>query len=193
MGNSVWSINAALQRFRRAVPLLAVLLAPTVAVAQSRPDPLIPKADEAALRTLIPHADSFELVETRTRHFRAYTRPASGGDPVLIGFAFFTTDATPRLYAYKGRITMLVGMDTAGTLIDVQVVYHYEPFGYFSIDPPAFANQFRNKSILDPLEVGEDIDAVSRATITVTAATRAIRQGARLLAREFLSEQTADK
>ncbi len=100
---------------------------------------------------------------------------------------------TPRVYAYKGRITMLVGMDTAGSLIDVQVVHHYEPFGYFSIDPPEFAAQFENKSILDPLEVGEDIDAVSRATITVTAATRAIRQGARLLAREFLAEQASDK
>ena len=118
---------------------------------------------------------------------------ASGGDPTLIGFAFFTTDVTPRLYAYKARITMLVGMDTAGSLIDVRVVYHSEPFGYFSIDLPEFAAQFRNKSILDPLEVGEDIDAVSRATITVTAATRAIRQGARLLAREFLAEQASDR
>ena len=88
---------------------------------------------------------------------------------------------------------MLVGMDTEGRLVDVQVVYHYEPFGYFSIDRPKFATQFRNKSILDPLEVGEDIDAVSRATITVTAATRAIRQGARLLAREFLAQQASDK
>ncbi|MEE8129691.1 MAG: FMN-binding protein [Vicinamibacterales bacterium] len=185
-------MNAA-QRFRRALPVLALLLVPTVTVAQSRLDPLVPKADEAALRTLIPQADSFELVETSTRHFRAYAQPGSGGDPTLIGFAFFTTDVTPRLYAYKGRITMLVGMDTAGSLIDVQVVYHYEPFGYFSIDPPGFASQFRNKSILDPLEVGEDIDAVSRATITVTAATRAIRQGARLLARELLADQVSDK
>ncbi len=185
-------MNAA-QRFRRARPVLALLLVPTVTVAQSRLDPLVPKADEAALRTLIPQADSFELVETSTRHFRAYLHPASGGDPTLIGFAFFTTDVTPRLYAYKGRITMLVGMDTAGSLIGVQVVYHYEPFGYFSIDPPEFAKQFRNKSILDRLEVGEDIDAVSRATITVTAATRAIRQGARLLAREFLAQQASDK
>ena len=166
---------------------------PAVAMSQGRPDPLIPTADEVALRTLIPQADSFELVETHHRHFRAYAQSASGGDRTLVGFAFFTTDMTPRLYAYKGRITMLVGMDPAGSLIDVQVVYHYEPFGYFSIDLPEFAAQFRNKSILDPLEVGEDIDAVSRATITVTAATRAIRQGARLLAREFLAEQDADR
>ena len=180
-------------RFRRVpVPLalgLVLVALPMVGGAQ----PWLDAADEAALRVLIPQADSFELVETSSRHFRAYAQTASGSDPTLVGFAFFTTDVSPRVYAYKGRITMLVGMDTTGSLIDVQVVYHYEPFGYFSIDPPEFVEQFRNKSILDPLEVGEDIDAVSRATITVTAATRAIRQGARRLAREFLAEQASDK
>ncbi|HIN12387.1 MAG TPA: FMN-binding protein [Acidobacteria bacterium] len=45
---------------------------------------------------------------------------------------------------------------------------------------------------VDESTTAEDIDAVSRATITVTAATRAIRQGARLLAREFLAEQASD-
>ena len=49
--------------------------------------------------------------------------------------------------------------------------------------------QFKGKSVLDPLQVGTDIDAVSRATITVEAATRAIRQGSRQLVRQFLSEQ----
>ena len=176
-----------------ALSVLAVLLVPAVMGAQGRLDLLVPAADEVALRTLVPQAHSFELVETPLRHFRAYAPSASGGDPTLVGFAFFTTDVTPRLYAYKGRITLLVGMDTAGSLIGVQVVYHYEPFGYFSIDLPEFVAQFKHKSILDPLEVGEDIDAVSRATITVTAATRAIRQGARLLAREFLAEQDSDK
>ena len=193
MGNNHDPMRRLAHRFRRALLVLVLFLVPTVTVAQSRLDPRVPKADEAALRTLIPRADHFELVETTTRHFRAHAQPASGGDPTLIGFAFFTTDVTPSLYAYKGRITILVGMDTAGSLIDVQVVYHSEPFGYFSIDLPEFAEQFRNKSILDPLDVGEDIDAVSRATITVTAATRAIRQGARLLAREFLAEQASDR
>ena len=173
--------------------LLVTALASTVAVAQSPLDAVVSKADAAALRALIPQADSFELVETSSRHFRAYAQPASGEDPMLIGFAFFTTDLTPRLYAYKGRITMLVGMDTAGALINVEVIYHYEPFGYFSIDLPRFVEQFRHKSILDPLQVGEDIEAVSRATITVTTATRAIRQGARQLAREFLAQQASDK
>ena len=60
------------------------------------------------------------------------------------------------------------------------------------MDRPEFPDQFVGKSILDPLEVGQDIDAVSRATITVEAATRAIRQGARQLAGEFLAQQSTD-
>ncbi len=173
---------------------LTVLLvtAGTRVVAQSRVETGLAPADEAALRRLIPQADHFELVETGSRHFRAYTSLAPGSEPRLVGLAFFTTDLTPRIYAYKGRITTLVGMDTRGTLIGVQVVHHYEPFGYFSIDRPGFPEQFVGKSILDPLEVGKDIDAVSRATITVEAATRAIRRGARQLVRDFLAEQATE-
>ncbi len=154
---------------------------------------LVSPADEAALRRLLPQADHFELHERGTRHFRAFGEPRAGAAPRLIGLAFFTTDLTPRIYAYKGRITSLVAMDPAGRLIGVQVVHHYEPFGYFSIDLPGFPRQFAGRSILDPLEVGRDVDAVSRATITMEAATRAIRQGARRLARDFLAEQHADR
>ena len=174
---------------RRGLPVLMLVLAAAAALAQG----LVSPADEAALRRLVPEADHFELHDRGTRHFRAFAAPAPGRAPRLIGLAFFTTDLTPRVYAYKGRITSLVALDPGGRLIGVRVVHHYEPFGYFSIDLPGFAPQFAGKSILDPLEVGGDIDAVSRATITMEAATRAIRQGARRLARHFLAEQHADR
>ena len=144
--------------------------------------------DALALQRLIPQAEHFELFEAKSRHFRAFGKSLDGGVPELVGLAFFTTDLTPRVYAYKGRITTLVALEPTGRLIGIEVIYHYEPFGYFSIDLSRFPAQFVGKSILDPLEVGEDIDAISRATITMEAATRAIRQGARQLAREFLSE-----
>jgi transcriptional regulator of nitric oxide reductase len=164
-----------------------------VAVSGSAQPPAVTEADEAALRRLIPQADTFQLVETGSRHFRAYTRPGVDDEPQLVGLAFFTTDITPRVYAYKGRITMLVALDLAGTVTGVAVVHHYEPFGYFSIDMPKFPKQFKGKHVLDPIEVGQDIDGVSRASITVEAATRAIRQGARRLTREFLAEQAANR
>ena len=176
----------------RTFPLLVCVLAVAAVGARAQPA-AVTEADEAALRRLIPQADTFELVETDSRHFRAYARPQPESEPTLVGLAFFTTDITPRVYAYKGRITMLVALDLAGTVTGVRVVHHYEPFGYFSIDMPKFPKQFKGKHVLDPLEVGQDIDGVSRASITVEAATRAIRQGARRLTREFLAEQAADR
>ena len=173
---------------RRGLPVLTLVLAAAAASAQ----PLVSPADEAALRRLLPEAEHFELHDRGPRHFRAFASAGAGAAPRLIGLAFFTTDLAPRIYAYKGRIESLVAMDPAGRLIGVRVVRHDEPFGYFSIDLPGFAPQFAGKSILDPLEVGGDIDAVSRATITVEAATRAIRRGARRLARDFLAE-SADR
>ncbi len=174
---------------RHGLLALTLLLAAAAAGAQ----PLVSPADAAALRRLMPEAVHFELHDRSSRHFRAFAAPEAGAAPRLIGLAFFTTDLAPRIYAYKGRITSLVAMDPGGRLIGVQVVHHYEPFGYFSIDLPGFTPQFAGKSILEPLEVGGDIDAVSRATITMEAATRAIRQGARRLARDFLAEQSADR
>jgi len=80
-----------------------------------------------------------------------------------------------------------VGLDTKGTMTGIIVGDHHEPYGDFSIDPPSFAAQFRSKDVRDPLKLGEDIDAVSRATITMSSAVRAIRGSARRMARQFLT------
>jgi transcriptional regulator of nitric oxide reductase len=87
---------------------------------------------------------------------------------------------------------MLIGMAPGGALLDINLVYHNEPFGYFSIDRPEFVEKFRGKSVLDRLTVGADIDAVSRATITNNSAVRAIRDSARRMAREFLAERAGE-
>ena len=80
-------------------------------------------------------------------------------------------------------------MDPRGVLAGVVVVEHREPYGDISVDPPAFAAQFVGKSIRDPFKVGEDIDAVSRASITNLSATRAIRNSARRMATRYLTPQ----
>ena len=70
---------------------------------------------------------------------------------------------------------------------------HHEPYGNFSIDPPAFAAQFKNKDVRDPFRVGDDIDAVSRATITMSSAARAVRNASRTVARTLLTPPGANK
>lgn len=138
---------------------------------------------ERHLRAVLPDANTYRFVNAALPHFRAYA-----GDE-LVGLAFFTNELDPQVYGYKAQFWMLVGMTPGGVLTGVTIDYHAEPFGYFSIDPPAYAAQFQGKSVMDPLEVGNDIDAVSRATITVENATKAIRLGSRQLIRQFLSEQ----
>ena len=64
-----------------------------------------------------------------------------------------------------------------GVLTSIVVIDHNEPYGYFSIDPPEFAVQFVRKSIRDRFRVGDDIDAISTATLTVTSTSRAVRNG----------------
>lgn len=144
------------------------------------------------LRGVLPDAETFKFVDTGTPHYRGY-RTGSDGNETLVGFGFFTVDFAPRVRGYKGEIWMLIGMDPAGSLIDVDILFHNEPFGYFSIDRAEFVAQFRGKSVLAPLTVGDDIDAVSRATITNNSAVRAIRDSARRMAREFLAERATEQ
>jgi transcriptional regulator of nitric oxide reductase len=113
-------------------------------------------------------------------------QPDAGGAEKQVGVAFLTTDLEPLERGYDGPIKMIVGMDTKGVLTGVVVVEHHEPYGNFSVDTAGFAAQFRGKSIRDAFKVGADVDAVSRATISITSASRAIRNSARLAARQLL-------
>jgi NosR/NirI family transcriptional regulator, nitrous oxide reductase regulator len=121
-------------------------------------------------------------------HYKAFAPGAPAkGEPSLVGLAFWTTEIEPLERGYDGPIKILVGMDTKGVLTGVVVAAHNEPYGDFSVDLPEFAAQFRGKSIRDPFRVGADIDAVSRATITITSAARAIRISARRMATQLLA------
>src|SRR3954453_1939524 len=79
-------------------------------------------------------------------------------------------------------------MDNTGTLTGVVVTYNSEPYGYFSVEPPKFAMQFKGKKVSDPFRVGGDVDAVSSASISIASATRAIRDSARIIAKQLLPE-----
>jgi len=115
-------------------------------------------------------------------HYKIYASDPLADPDAFTGLAFWTTEVEPIERGYDGPIKILVGMDTKGILTGIIVVQHHEPYGDFSIEPPQFAAQFVGKSIRDPFKVGVDIDAVSRATITINSAVRAIRTSARRVA-----------
>jgi NosR/NirI family transcriptional regulator, nitrous oxide reductase regulator len=142
---------------------------------------------EAQLRQVFPEAASFSDKQGTPPHYKAFGPARSGAEPELLGLVFWTTELDPLERGYDGPIKILVGMNTQGVLTRILVTDHREPYGYFSVDLPEFAAQFENKNIRDRFRVGEDIDAISRATVSITSASRAVRNSARRAATAYLA------
>jgi NosR/NirI family transcriptional regulator, nitrous oxide reductase regulator len=172
-------------------PVLAVVVgslvagAALVAVAQT---PLDAKLN-GQLQRLFPSASTFSPKQGSPPHIKAF-----GGDArTIIGLAFWTTELEPLERGYDGPIKILVGLDPKGILAGIVVADHHEPYGYFSVDLPEFAAQFAGKDIRDPFRIGGDVDAISRASITVGSASRAVRNSARRIARQLLTPPESAK
>jgi len=154
---------------------------------------IVTREEQRHIREIFPEADAFSSKGGDLPHYKAYKIDPRTSQRTLVGFAFFTTDIEPRERGYEGPIEIAVAMNTKGMITQIKVVDNHEPYGYFSIDPPKFAAQFRNKSILDPFRIRKDIDAVTRATISVASASRVIRKSARRIARQYLLQEEGDR
>jgi NosR/NirI family nitrous oxide reductase transcriptional regulator len=165
---------------RHSLAVAFALIAVAVLTAQAPMDQKL----QTNLRHLFPSATSFTPKGGDPPHFKAMN------GQTLLGLAFWTTELQPLERAYDGPIKILVGMDTKGILTGIVVVEHHEPYGNFSVDTAGFAAQFRGKNIRDAFKVGMDVDAISRATISVTSSARSIRNSARLAARQLLTAPT---
>src|SRR6478609_5563543 len=169
---------------RLAASLLLIAVSSVVLSAGQAPD----ARQLARLRRLFPTATAFSPKGGEPPHYKVYS--GQGTDQRIIGYAFWTTEVVPLERGYGGPIAILVGLQSNGTLSGVFVGDHREPYGDFSIESPQFAAGFAGKDIRDPFKLGGDVDAVSRATITMSAAVRAIRTSVRRMAREYLAPPT---
>lgn len=171
---------------RVSVVLLIVLGALSAALAQAPLNPTL----EAQLQKVFPSATAFSTKQAGPPpHFIAYTGPANAR--TIAGYVFWTTELEPLERGYDGPIKMLVGLDLKGILTGVLVTEHHEPYGYFSVELPQFAAQFKGKDIRDEFRVGADVDAVSRASITIRSSAKVIRNGARRIARALIAPPPA--
>jgi NosR/NirI family nitrous oxide reductase transcriptional regulator len=175
---------------KRLVLLTILLIAGLLvaAVGSQAPDTL-----QAHLKQLFPAAAGFSPKGGDPPHIKAFSTDPRTGVQTLLGLAFLTTELAPLERGYDGPIKILVGMDTKGILTGIIVTEHHEPYGNFSLDTPRFPAQFKGKDIRDGFKVGVDVDAVSRATISITSASRAIRYSSRQVARQLLAPPQAQK
>jgi NosR/NirI family transcriptional regulator, nitrous oxide reductase regulator len=149
--------------------------------------------EQRIMRRILPGAETFSRKDGTPPHYKAFAVDPTTKKRVQVGFVFLTTDVEPDEIAYAGPVRVLVGLTTGGLIRGIRVREHREPFGSFSIDTNEFSDQFEDKKITDPFEVGTDIDGVTRATISIEGATRAIRKSARKIMQQYLQEQQSKK
>jgi len=107
---------------------------------------------------------------------------ASNSNGEVIGYA-----AVGESQGYAGPIEMLVGIDLQGNIIGVKIVTQRETPGFFKlILGEGFPEQFIKHSFKDPLQINNDIDAVSGATISAEGIAASTRQAVRLIAQQGL-------
>ena len=156
-------------------------------------DELTPEEEQGHIQEVLPEADAFSSKEGDPPYFRAYKTDPQTHRRTVVGLAFFTTDAEPRERGYEGPIKIAVGMNLQGVITRIKTVAHREPYGYFSVDLPRFSDQFKGKSITDRFRLGRDIDAITRATMSVGSASRSIRKGARRVLKQYLAEEGGER
>ena len=142
---------------------------------------------EDLYRDVLPEADAFGPAEGAPPVVRGHVRDQAG-DETLVGYIFLTSDVPPEPFGYSGPVEALVGMRTDGTLSGVRVVSYRESYresmGDF-LRRPGFQEQFRGKHIGDPFRVYGDVDGISRASISVRALARGVRDAARRVANAY--------
>jgi len=136
-------------------------------------------------RTFFPAADRFGVFEGVPP-----AAPVYRGDQ-LQGYLYLTNDVV-QIPAYSGKpINTLVGFDLAGKITGIAIVHHEEPIlavGITEARLKAFTDQYRGKSVFEPITVGAPrpgyaaVDTISGATITVMVQNATITKSARRVA-----------
>lgn len=134
--------------------------------AQSRDLP----PSHAELSSLMPEADFFKEVTKPFLHYEAYENNN------LIGYYVNSTDVAPDIKGYSGSIEILIGFSIYGSIENLKVLHHSETSDYASgITERSFLGQFIGKGPKDRYIVDEDIDAITRATISSKAVASIVK------------------
>ena len=159
------------ERFLLVVTVLAVLAAWFYGYFTSSVElaPLVPQVLQGASR-----------IQTRGELF-------IGFDPQgeIIGYA-----ATGEAQGYSGPILVLVGIDPAGEVTGVKLVNQRETPGFFRLVLNSdLLSQMPGKQVVEPFRIGEDLDAVTGATLSAEGLAASARQAIRQVTAEGLDRQ----
>ena len=121
------------------------------------------------LNQVIPGAASYEELGGQHEAYKVFD-----SEKKFIGYA-----ARASASGYGGPITATVGIDQEGHILRVQITDHYEtPWFLERVINHGFLQAFQGKMVSDTLQVGQDLDAVSGATLSAEGIAHAVRKAA---------------
>ncbi|MBM89459.1 MAG: hypothetical protein CMQ41_13890 [Gammaproteobacteria bacterium] len=165
-----------------------VFLLPILLMPQSHAQEEWLNMEEVWLQEVMPLADSFSDKQGNPPVYLAY-RSNKDDSRTLEGYIFTTPDLPPEEVGYSGPIDLLVGMNLLGEITGLKVLHYFESYKYVRgdfISDSDFPEQFIGKSITEEFRMRNDIDGISRATISSWALARGLRNASRRVAMAYL-------
>jgi hypothetical protein len=96
-------------------------------------------------------------------------------DGDLVGYA-----GVGRGMGYGGPMEVIVGVDSAGNILGVEMVEERESPGFFRlVRNSKLFESYTRQQIADPLQLGQDLDAISGATMSAEGVANAVREAVR--------------
>jgi len=132
---------------------------------------------QSYLEAAMPQADRFELVNGNT-----YQALQGDDNEQVIGYI-----NVAEADGYGGPLTLAVAVDLEGRVIGMSIVDHKETPSYLArVVEKGIPESLMGKSYQDLFVFGNDVDAISGATYTVSALAEAAREASRVVAQDRL-------
>jgi hypothetical protein len=143
------------------------------------------RGDDSGLELLMseffPEAAVFELLDTQQGVQFIYGVIDDISQPVG-----YVTSSEGQ--GYGGPITVVMAWSPDGTVLDVRVTDHFEDLPWFdTLYSKNFFRQYIGREYSQPLMLGDDINAISGATVSSVGVSLGVQVG-----REMVSEQLGD-
>lgn len=101
--------------------------------------------------------------------------------------AFNTYDIVPSIRGYAGPIKIFLALNPDGKIAGIKILGHKETKNYVHyMERPEYLQKFLGKNVNDPFEADKDVDAISRATVSVEALAKTIKESSRIVAADVL-------
>lgn len=134
-------------------------------------------ADEAAILREIAPSDMFSAKAGFPPHYTSKYGIV----------AFNTYDVAPSIRGYAGPIKLLLALNPDGHITGIKILEHRETKNYIHyLETPGYLSRFIGKLVTDPFEVGQDIDGITRATVSVEALAKTVKTSSRAVATDIL-------